>query len=54
MIKLLKVHIFFELQLDDEDFESSDQGDGSKKTKVYIPPKLAAVPYGQLSKYFIS
>ena len=50
VIKLLKV-LFFELQLDD-DFESSDEEDGSKKTKVYIPPKVAAVPYGKFSKAF--
>ena len=42
----------FELQLDDEDFESSDEEDGLKKTKVYVPPKVAAVPYGELSKAF--
>lgn len=56
VIKLLKVCIFLffvlELQLDDEDFESSDEEDGSKKTKVYVPPKVAAVPYGELSKAF--
>lgn len=43
---------FFELQLDDEDFESSDEEDGSKKIKVYVPPKVAAVPYGKFSKAF--
>ena len=42
---------FFELQLDDEDFESSDE-DGSKKIKVYVPPKVAAVPYGEILKAF--
>jgi len=34
-------------KLDDEDFESSDEEDGSKKTKVYVPPKVAAVPYDE-------
>ena len=54
LIKPLKF-AFFESQLDEEDFESSDEEDGSKKTKVYVPPKVAAVPYGELSKaiYFI-
>ena len=40
---------FFELQLDDE---SSDEEDGSKKIKVYVPPKVAAVPYGEILKAF--
>ncbi|XP_078365718.1 neuroguidin-A-like isoform X2 [Oculina patagonica] len=33
-------------KLDDEEFESSDE-DAPKKSKVYVPPKVAAVPYDE-------
>ena len=43
------MHFF--LQLDDEESESSDDEDDNvqKKSKVYVPPKVAAVPYGEFS-----
>ena len=45
------MHFF--LQLDDEESESSDDDDDDdntqKKSKVYVPPKVAAVPYGKFS-----
>ncbi|XP_073232300.1 neuroguidin-like isoform X1 [Porites lutea] len=34
-------------KLDDQDSESSDEEDGQKKSKVYVPPKVAAVPYDE-------
>lgn len=34
-------------KLNDEDSESSDEEDGQKKSKVYVPPKVAAVPYDE-------
>ena len=41
------MHFF--IQLDDEESENSDDDDDTqKKSKVYVPPKVAAVPYGKL------
>ncbi|CAH3190789.1 unnamed protein product, partial [Porites evermanni] len=34
-------------KLNDQDSESSDEEDGQKKSKVYVPPKVAAVPYDE-------
>lgn len=34
-------------KLDDEDSQSSDEEGAPKKSKVYVPPKVAAVPYGK-------
>lgn len=40
------------MQLDDQDSESSDEEDTQKKSKVYVPPKVAAVPYGEFIQRF--
>ncbi|KAJ7323072.1 hypothetical protein OS493_032642 [Desmophyllum pertusum] len=34
-------------KLDDEDMESSGEEDAPKKSKLYVPPKVAAVPYDE-------
>ena len=34
-------------KLDEEDSQSSEEEGAPKKAKVYVPPKVAAVPYGE-------
>lgn len=43
----LLIFQFHYTKLDDEDSQSSDEEGAPKKSKVYVPPKVAAVPYGK-------
>lgn len=43
----------FFVQLDAGDSENSDDDDDTqRKSKVYVPPKVTAVPYGELSLFW--
>ena len=43
----LLIFQFHDTKLDDEDSQSSDEEGAPKKSKVYVPPKVVAVPYGK-------
>ena len=43
----LLIFLIHYTKLDDEDSQSSDEEGAPKKSKVYVPPKVAAAPYGK-------